>query len=64
MITKWTIRNFKSVSKKTELKFEPLTIFAGANSSGKSTIIQSLLLTAQTIQNPVCNQKLTMHSFR
>ena len=31
----------------------PLTIFAGANSSRKSTLIQSLLLTAQTLQSPV-----------
>lgn len=61
MITKWTIRNFKSVSKKTELKFEPLTIFAGANSSGKSTIIQSLLLTAQTIQNPVTSRSVILN---
>jgi predicted ATPase len=61
MITKWTIKNFKSVSKKTELKFEPLTIFAGANSSGKSTIIQSLLLTAQTIQNPVTSRSVILN---
>ncbi|QQU04753.1 AAA family ATPase [Myroides odoratus] len=61
MITKWTIKNFKSVSKKTELKFEPLTIFAGANSSGKSTIIQSLLLTTQTIQNPVTSRSVILN---
>ncbi|SFC72731.1 AAA family ATPase [Flavobacterium phragmitis] len=61
MITKWTIKNFKSVSKKTELKFEPLTIFAGANSSGKSTIIQSLLLTAQTIQNSVTSRSVILN---
>lgn len=61
MIDKWTIKNFKSVSKKTELKFEPLTIFAGANSSGKSTIIQSLLLTAQTIQNSVTSRSVILN---
>lgn len=61
MISKWTITNFKSVSKKTELKFEPLTIFAGANSSGKSTIIQSLLLTTQTIQNPVTSRSVILN---
>jgi predicted ATPase len=61
MITKWTIKNFKSVSQKTDLKFEPLTIFAGANSSGKSTIIQSLLLTAQTIQNSVTSRSVILN---
>ena len=34
MITKWKVFNFKSVRKETELRFAPLTIFAGANSSG------------------------------
>lgn len=32
------------------LKFRNLTIFAGANSSGKSSIIQSILLIAQTLE--------------
>lgn len=49
MIKKWIIENFKSVNNRTILEFTPLTVFAGANSSGKSTIIQSLLLTTQTI---------------
>ncbi len=49
MITKWTVSNFKSIREETELDFSPLTIFAGANSSGKSTFIQSILLVAQTV---------------
>ena len=53
--------NFKSVLKKTELKFEPLTIFAGANSSGKSTIIQSILLATQTIQNNVTSRSVVLN---
>jgi hypothetical protein len=50
MITKWTIENFKSFRKKTEIELAPVTIFAGANSSGKSTIIQSILVLKQTLQ--------------
>ena len=42
MITKWKVFNFKSISEETELDLGPLTIFAGANSSGKSTFIQSV----------------------
>lgn len=53
MIKSWTLEYFKSVYEKTTLQLAPLTIFAGANSSGKSTIIQSLLLATQTLQNPV-----------
>jgi predicted ATPase len=61
MIKKWKLANFKSVSKRTELEFEPLTIFAGANSSGKSTIIQSILLATQTIQNPVTSRSVILN---
>ncbi|MCA6572894.1 MAG: DUF3696 domain-containing protein [Pseudanabaena sp. M57BS1SP1A06MG] len=53
MLTEWTLENFKSVYDKTALELAPLTIFSGANSSGKSTVIQSILLTAQTLQNTV-----------
>lgn len=49
MITKWKVGNFKSIRKETELEFGPLTIFTGANSSGKSTLIQSILLVAQSL---------------
>lgn len=61
MIKKWKLTNFKSVSKNTELKFEPLTIFAGANSSGKSTIIQSILLATQTLQNNVTSRSVVLN---
>ncbi len=45
----------------TELRLAPLTIFAGANSSGKSTVIQSMLLTAQTLQSPVLNRPVVLN---
>ena len=61
MLTKWTVQNFKSIYEKTSLELAPLTIFAGANSSGKSTIIQSLLLTAQTIQSPVPSKSIVLN---
>jgi predicted ATPase len=49
MLTKWKLFNFKSVQTETELSLAPLTIFAGPNSSGKSTWIQSILLISQTL---------------
>jgi predicted ATPase len=49
MITKWKLGNFKSVQNETALDFAPLTIFAGTNSSGKSTLLQSILLISQTL---------------
>lgn len=61
MIKYWSLSHFKSVKDETELDLAPLTIFAGANSAGKSTIIQSMLLTAQTIQNPVINRPVVLN---
>jgi len=50
MLRKWSLTNFKSFNGKTEIDLAPITVLAGANSSGKSTIIQSLLLLKQTLQ--------------
>ena len=61
MITEWKVFNFKSVRKETELKFAPLTIFAGANSSGKSTVLQSILLVAQTLSHKVSSRSVVLN---
>ncbi|WP_441228233.1 DUF3696 domain-containing protein [Tardiphaga sp. 20_F10_N6_6] len=50
MLKRWSIENFKSFAGRTDLALAPITIFAGANSSGKSSIIQSILLLKQTLQ--------------
>lgn len=47
MITKLKIRNFKS-HQNTELAAASLTLLCGMNSSGKSSVIQSLLLLRQS----------------
>lgn len=46
-LRKWRIANFKSIKNATEIVLAPLTVVVGANSSGKSTLIQSILLMAQ-----------------
>jgi predicted ATPase len=51
MLTKWSVENFKSIRDEANLDLAPLTIFAGANSSGKSSFIQSILLIAQSLSN-------------
>ncbi len=61
MITKWKVFNFKSIRGETELDFGPLTIFAGANSSGKSTFIQSILLVAQTLAHKVGSRSVVLN---
>ncbi len=47
------VEGFKSLAKKTSIELRPLTILAGANSSGKSSIMQPLLLFKQTIEAPL-----------
>ena len=61
MITKWKVSNFKSIREETELDLGPLTIFAGANSSGKSTFIQSVLLVAQTLSHKVGSRSVVLN---
>lgn len=61
MITKWKVFNFKSIREETELDLGPLTIFAGANSSGKSTFIQSVLLIAQTLAHKVGSRSVVLN---
>jgi predicted ATPase len=46
------IRGFKSIKNKIVIHFQPLTIIAGANSSGKSSAFQPLLLLKQTLDSP------------
>src|SRR5579864_3936465 len=49
-ITKIAVEGFKSIAKRQEIEIAPLTILAGANSSGKSSIMQPLLLLKQTLE--------------
>jgi len=51
MITNLNIQNFKSL-KKAELPLGNITVMTGANNSGKSSFIYSLLALKNTITNP------------
>ncbi|HUA17373.1 MAG TPA: AAA family ATPase [Bryobacteraceae bacterium] len=51
-ITRIAVEGFKSIAKRQEIEIAPLTILAGANSSGKSSIMQPLLLLKQTLEAP------------
>lgn len=61
MIKQWKLFNFKSVRNETDLDFAPLTIFAGPNSSGKSTVLQSILLVAQTMAHKVSSRSVVLN---
>ena len=49
-ITKIAVKGFKSIAEECEIEVRPLTILAGANSSGKSSIMQPLLMLKQTLE--------------
>ncbi len=51
-ITRITVGGFKSIVEEQSIEVRPLTILAGANSSGKSSIMQPLLLLKQTLEAP------------
>jgi predicted ATPase len=61
MINKWKLFNFKSVRDETMIELKPLTILAGANSSGKSTVLQSMLLIAQTLYSRVSSKSVILN---
>jgi len=50
-ITRIAVTGFKSLATKADVEIRPLTVLAGANSSGKSSLMQSLLLMKQTFDN-------------
>lgn len=51
MLKSWLIKNFKPILDSGKLELKPVTVLAGRNSSGKSSLIQSILMVAQTLGN-------------
>ena len=51
-ITKIAVTGFKLLANECAIDIRPLTILAGANSSGKSSIMQPLLMLKQTLDAP------------
>ncbi len=49
-IQKLTIANFKGIAERTTFDIKPITIFVGANSSGKSSCIHAIVSLAQTLK--------------
>ena len=58
MITELRAQNFKSWQDTGALQFAPLTGLFGANSSGKTNILQVLLMLMQTVESPDRNRVL------
>jgi len=51
MLTKLRIKNFKCLQDTGDLQIRPLTLLVGPNSSGKSSLLQILLMLRQTVDS-------------
>ena len=49
-ITRISVKGFKSIADECSIEVRPLTILAGANSSGKSSINAAILMMKQTLE--------------
>ncbi|WP_430439941.1 DUF3696 domain-containing protein [Shinella sp.] len=61
MLKRWTIENFKSFKGEHSVNLAAVNVLAGANSSGKSTLIQSILLLKQTLQYGAEDRAITLN---
>ena len=59
MINELTLKNFKSWKEINQMRLAPITGLFGTNSSGKSSIFQSLLLLKQTLES--ADRSLPLH---
>ncbi len=59
MLTHLRIKNFKSWRDTGEIRLAPLTVFFGANSSGKSSLNQFLMMLKQTVESS--DRQTTLH---
>ncbi len=60
-ITGIAVSGYKSLYEECSVEIRPLTIIAGANSSGKSSIMQPLLLLKQTLEATYDPGPLLLH---
>lgn len=60
MLTSLTARNFKAWRELADVRLAPITGFFGPNSSGKTSILQLLLLLKQTAESPDRAQVLNL----
>ena len=49
-ITKITIENFKGIADRVEVDLKPITVLFGANSAGKSTLLQAMLYLRELLE--------------
>ncbi|CAB4956610.1 unannotated protein [freshwater metagenome] len=61
MLRNLVVENFKSIGAKVEVDLAPLTIVTGSNSSGKSTLLQCMLVLLQTLRHSSPERQLVLN---
>lgn len=60
MLKSISLENYKCFKTKTDIEIAPLTVLCGVNSSGKSSILKSLLMLKQTAESNVKNFSIAL----
>lgn len=60
-LCEWRLGGFRSIRDETRFELGGLNVLVGANSAGKSSVLQSMLLTAQTLGNPLSERPLMLN---
>ncbi|WP_367598004.1 DUF3696 domain-containing protein [Pseudomonas fulva] len=61
MITSLALKNFKSIQNTTTLQLQNLSLICGSNSSGKSSVIQALLMLSQTFSSRYIRRSVSLN---
>ncbi|MFJ2458021.1 DUF3696 domain-containing protein [Pseudomonas neuropathica] len=61
MISSLALRNFKSIHNDDPLEFKNLSIICGSNSSGKSSILQAILMLSQTFSSRYLKKSVSLN---
>lgn len=60
-LSTWRLEGFKAIREDTELVLGGLNILVGSNSAGKSSVLQSILLAAQSLGTPLADRPLVLN---
>lgn len=61
MLKSISLENYKCFKNKTDIDIAPLTVLCGVNSSGKSSILKSLLMLKQSYENTLSFNEITFN---
>ena len=61
MLNTWRVRNFKSLAGDVALPLGRVTALCGANSSGKSSVIHSILMMKQSVNSDQIGRQIALN---